>query len=201
MTKVDTFINIKHEDFYFNGCNSCEGQCCNGSNGIALSPLILDDFEEVYKNFTIIFGWYKKKVSVYMILNDGKGHCKYYINGKCSIYDSRAPACKLYPISPYFEHVLIDTACPSVNKEFGSKIVVDKNIEGSFYHKRLENFKEKREETQEFLESIKDINNFKFHTHIDGLALLRFNKPSDNKYIKMHLESLSHYKIPDPYSK
>lgn len=190
MQGIGNFVNITTKELYFSGCDSCESECCDGSKGFSLSPLILEDFEEVYKNFPILFGWKDKQVQAYVMLNDGKGSCRYLEDGKCSIYDQRTPACKLYPVSPYFEHILIDTDCPSVNETEGNKILVSNTEKGAFFHKRLENFKEKREKAQEFFKSISDINNFKFHTHLNGMALLRYNSNSSNEYIQMHLESL-----------
>lgn len=193
MDNVGSFVNINKHNLYFSGCHTCEGQCCNGANGFALSPLILEDFEAVYKHFTIVFGWQNKKINAYMILNNGEDYCKYYVNNQCSNYENRAPACKLYPVSPYFEHILVDTECPSINTEFGTQVHIEKDMPNSFYHQRLENFAQKREETLAYLESINNINDFKFHTSIGGLPLLKYNKPSDDPYIKMHLESLVHY--------
>lgn len=193
MDKIGTFVNIKNNDLFFSGCSTCEGNCCNGAKGFSLSPLILEDFEEVYKNFAIIFSIQEKKLKAYVLLNNGKEHCKYYIDNKCSIYEQRTPACKLYPISPYFENILIDTECPSINMEFGESICSEGKLNDKFFTKRLLNFNDKLKESFDFYDSIYYINDFKFIGHISGMPFLKYNKSSDNKYIKMHLESLIHF--------
>lgn len=187
------FLNIKNHDLYFNGCGTCEGNCCNGAKGFAVSPLILEDFEKVYKNFAIVFSLRDKKLDAYVILNDGKGHCKYYIDNKCSIYEQRTPSCKLYPISPYFDNILVDTECPSINTEFGTSICQSGKLNKDFFTSRLENFNNKLQKTREFYNGIHNINHFKFIGHIRGMPLLKYTKSTDNKYIQMHLESLVHY--------
>lgn len=193
MESIGSFVNIKNHDLHFHGCSTCEGNCCNGAKGFAASPLILEDFEEVYKNFPILFSIKEQKIVAYVLLNDGKGHCKYYINNQCSIYEQRTPACKLYPISPYFKDILVDTACPSIKSDFGSSLCNGGKLNSEFYTQRLENFVEKLELTNEFFESINDVNHFVYVGEVLGLPLLKYNKPSDSKYIKMHLESLKHF--------
>lgn len=193
MDSIGSFVNIKKNNLFFNGCATCDGNCCNGARGFALSPLILEDFEEVYKNFTITFALNDRKLRAYVILNNGKDHCKYYINNQCSIYEERTPACKLYPVSPYFENILIDTECPSINTEYGEPICSEGKLNDTFYTDRLTDFNEKLKESFDFYDSIHNINNFKFLGDILGMQLLKYVGPSDNKYIKMHKESLIHY--------
>ncbi len=191
--KIGTFVNIKNKNFYFKGCESCEGTCCNGAKGFALSPLILEDFEQVYKNFAIVFTLKNKKLRALVILNDGKSFCKYFINNKCSIYEQRTPACKLYPVAPYFDEILVDTSCPSINENEGKILCHSAKVSDDFFNERLNDFNTKLEKSYEFYESINDINNFKFIGHIRGVALLKYIKKTDNKYINMHLKSLVHY--------
>lgn len=133
-----------------------------------------------------------EELVVYVLLNDGKGHCRYYIDNKCSIYDQRPPACRLYPVSPYFEHIFVDTACPSVNLHEGKAICKDGVLHSEFYTKRLENFVKKRESTRAFLESIKRDEHFSYIGEIVGLPLFYYIQPSENRYIQMHQESLKH---------
>lgn len=193
MESIGSFVNIKSHNLYFNGCSACEGNCCNGAKGFAASPLILEDFEDVYKNFPILFSVNGEDLVAYVLLNDGKGHCKYYVDHKCSIYDQRTPACKLYPISPYFEHILVDTECPAISTQSGKVLCKDGVLHSAFYTKRLENFVEKRDATKVFLESIKQVEDFEYVGEILGLPLLKYIKPSDSPYIQMHLESLKHF--------
>ncbi|WP_041959356.1 YkgJ family cysteine cluster protein [Sulfurospirillum arsenophilum] len=196
MESVGSFVNIKRHNLYFNGCSECEGHCCNGAKGFAASPLILEDFEEVYQNFPIVFSVNDEAdLVVYVMLNDGKGHCKYYSDMKCSIYEHRAPACKLYPVSPYFEHILVDTACPSVNFDTGKVICKDSKLNQDFYTQRLENFVAKREATSAFLDSIKHEEYFSYIGEILGLPLFKYAYPSENRYIQMHQASLKHLSL------
>jgi Fe-S-cluster containining protein len=190
MDKLGSFVNIKTQNFYFNNCNSCQGNCCNGANGFAISPLILEDFEDVYKNFKIVFALNENQIGAYVVLNDGKSYCKYYKNNSCSIYEYRTPACKLYPLSPYFEHILIDTQCPSVNQEFGENICFNSKLNNKFYTKRLDNFNEKLFKSYEFYNSINNPENFKQIGDILGLPIYKYTKNTSNKYIKLHLQSL-----------
>ncbi|WP_263834054.1 YkgJ family cysteine cluster protein [Sulfurospirillum oryzae] len=192
MESIGSFVNIKSHNFHFHGCSTCEGHCCNGAKGFAASPLILEDFEEVYKNFPILFSVTEQKLMAYVLLNDGKNYCRYYVNQQCSIYLQRPPACKLYPVSPYFEQLFIDTACPSVNQDSGYSLCHDGQLNSAFATKRLENFVEKLEETHAFFESINALEDFEHVGNLSGIPLFRYIKPSDNKYIKMHLESLKH---------
>lgn len=190
MDSVGSFVSIYKHDLYFNGCSSCDGNCCNGAKGFAIAPLILEDFKEVYKNFKIVFGLNENQVGAYVVLNDGKSHCKYYQDSRCSIYEQRTPACKLYPISPYFENILVDTECPSINSEFGEPICIDKQLNQKFYTDRLKNFNEKLLKTYEFYNSINDATNFEQIGEISGLPIFKYIKRSSNPYIQMHLESL-----------
>lgn len=193
MQELDTFVNIKNQNFFFNGCSNCEGECCNGAKGFALAPLILEDFIEVYKNFAIVFAINNRKLKAYVVLNNGKEHCKYYIDDKCSIYEQRTPACKLYPVSPYFDDILVDTHCPSINSNDGIELCSNGKLNSDFYTKRLDNFSEKLEKSIKFYNSIYDINDFKFIGDILGMGIFKYTKQSENKYIKMHQESLRHW--------
>ena len=194
MDKIGTFVNIKNNNLYFNGCNSCDGDCCNGAKGFAISPLILDDFEDVYKNFAIIFNLNAQHIKAYVVLNDGKSHCKYYLNNKCSIYEERTPACKLYPVSPYFEHILVDTQCPSINTQFGEIITKDAKLHNDFYTKRLDNFNEKLKLSYKFYDNL-DKRYFEKIGNILGIDIFKYTKNNDNKYIQMHLKSLKHINL------
>jgi hypothetical protein len=192
MESIGSFVNIKKHNLFFSGCSTCEGMCCNGAKGFAASPLILEDFEEVYKHFPILFSINDGELVVYVLLNDGKGHCRYYVDKQCSIYEHRTPACKLYPVSPYFEHILVDTACPSISQDGGKVICKDGKLSDDFYTKRLENFFAKREATREFLESIKHDEHFSYVGEILGLPLFAYVGSSENPYIQMHQASLQH---------
>jgi len=192
---IGTFVNVKNHNLFFNNCSNCSGNCCDGRNKFALSPLILKDFKEVYENFAIVFTWDYGDLKAFMILNDGKSYCKYFDNntGYCTIYEKRSPACKLYPVSPYFDNIMVDTSCDAINTEFGTQIYQNGKVSDKFYHKRLNNFTKKLQETTDFLETINNKNDFELVTNILGIDLYKYNKiDSKNKFIKMHLESLKH---------
>ena len=194
MDSIGSFVNIKTQDFYFDGCSSCKASCCNGARGFVVSPLILEDFAEVFQHFAIVFSFKDEKLVAYVVLNDGKSQCKYYKNHQCSIYEHRTPACRLYPVSPYFEHILVDTHCPSISTDGGAKqVCCDGVLNNAFYTKRLDHFVEKLQRTYAFFESINHKEHFEYIGEISGLALYSYAKPSDSAYIQMHLASLKHF--------
>lgn len=197
MDTLGSFVNIKQHNLRFQGCSACAGQCCNGTKGFAAAPLILEDFNEVYQRFPILFSIKEQKLVAYMLLNDGKSYCQYYDQNahQCSIYEQRPPACKLYPVSPYFEHVFVDTTCLGVAQswESGEILCQDGVLNTAFATKRLDNFVAKREETNAFLESINAIGDFEYIGNLLGIPLYKYAKPSDNVYLKMHAASLRHF--------
>jgi len=188
---IGSYLDVESSELYFNGCDSCNGECCNGSEGYALTPLILEDIESVYKNFEILFGFLNDELRLFMVLNDGNGHCRHYIEGKCSIYSERPPACRLYPVTPYFDRVLVDTSCPSVNSlKIGEKVFSDNELHPMFQNSRLNNFNEKLSKTTNFLKDI-DTEKLSFRKSVLGVDLLYFNGNSNSHYIKRHLESIN----------
>ena len=196
MERIGSFVNSATHDLFFNGCTSCEGICCNGRKGFAASPLILEDFEMVYRHFAIVFSFdHEGELGVYVMLNDGKGHCIYFSDNRCTIYEQRTPACRLYPVSSYFEHILIDTACPSVSQNNGIPLCQNGILNPSFYTQRLENFVAKRKATKEFLEQMNHEEGFVYCGEVLGLPLFQYARQSDNPYIIMHQMSLQHLKI------
>lgn len=193
MRSIGSYVNITAENFYFNGCSSCEGACCNGAKGFVASPLILEDFSQVYTHFPILFGIDNERLMAYVLLNDEKGHCRYYENHQCSIYEHRTPACKLYPITPYFEHILVDTDCPAISTHTGKRLCYNGVLQSDFYTKRLENFVQKREESLAFYGELYKPEHFQFVGDVSGLKLFIYIKQSDSPYIQMHLESLKYF--------
>ncbi|MDY0263714.1 MAG: YkgJ family cysteine cluster protein [Sulfurospirillum cavolei] len=190
MDCIGSFITIKGRDWYFNGCSTCQGFCCDGAYGFSLAPLILEDFEAVYRYFPIVFSFLEDTLGVFVLLNDGKNQCRYFENKRCSIYDHRPPACRLYPVSPYFEHLLVDTKCPSLSRTEGRLLCKNGVLESAFYTKRLENFVAKKEETRLFLERMNDRNDFEYIGKIADTSLYVSKHADQNRYLKMHAESL-----------
>lgn len=192
---IGTFVNVKNHNLFFNNCSNCSSNCCDGRNKFVLTPLILKDFKEVYENFAILFTWDYGELRVVMMLNDGTSSCKYIdeVTGLCTIYDKRSPACKLYPVSPYFDNIMVDTSCDAINGEFGTQIYKDGKVSENFYHKRLKNFTQKLQKTSDFLKTIDNKNDFELVKNVLGINLYKYSKiDTKNKFIKMHLESLIH---------
>lgn len=152
-----------------------------------LIPLILDDFIEVYENFKIYFAKIEELFTPVMQLAEVDSGCKYFKNSICTIYEKRPPGCRLYPISPYFDDILVDLSCKAVGNQ-GMFLASKDKISSNFYHKRLENFNNKREETMKFIESIKD--DLILEKILSNIELYICNKKIDDIYIKMHQKSL-----------
>jgi Fe-S-cluster containining protein len=195
MDQIGTYLNVDKIDFYFQGCATCDKRCCDGRAGYALTPLVVDDFEEVYKYFPIVFATVNDVFRPIMLLNDGNSTCSYLdSNGMCSIYENRPPSCKLYPISPFFDEVFIDSHCPGVTGEItGEKIVSQGKVQPKFYHKRLEEFPSKLQKTTDVMkELVAEEDSFEVLGEISGVVLFRYIGTQQNKYVQMHLQSLQH---------
>ena len=66
------YVNIKEAGkLYFSSCFGCTQNCCDGSR-ISLSPLILEDLEEVYKHLAIKFVKIDSEIKPVIVLNNGK---------------------------------------------------------------------------------------------------------------------------------
>jgi len=182
------FIPVKDVgDVYFTGCATCTNRCCEGGK-FSLAPLILDDFERVYKNFEIFFGYVDTNLKALMVLNRGRTDvCKYLENGVCTIYENRPPACKLYPLSPYYDEIYVDSSCEAVSRS-GDFLVSPEKINPSFNDERLENFSSKLQKTNSWLETIKD--DLEEVDEIMGIRLLKYVGKIDDKYLSMHLSSM-----------
>ena len=160
--------NIKElPQLYFKGCGEC-AECCEGK--FFLAPLILEDFPKVEKYFEIRAIILDEIIPV-ILLTDGYNSCKYLENGKCSIYDNRPPACKIYPFSPFYEEIFIDLSCPAVGNE-GVKLPSNKNeyLSSPFFESRFIDFKQKREETIQYMKTKK----LTFDKEIKGIKLYKF---------------------------
>jgi Fe-S-cluster containining protein len=198
--KIGSFVNINNGDFTFDGCSGCRANCCNGEMGFAASPLILEDFKAVYEHFPILFGLNDSRLGAYVLLNDGTSHCRYYDNEQngCTIYENRTPACRLYPVSPYFENIMIDTECPAVKEEGGTVLCRDGKLESEFYTDRLTDFPEKLAATEKYLHTLLTVpENFTPIGAVSGLPLFIHKDVPGDLFLEMHRFSLSqivHYK-------
>lgn len=188
---MKSFENTTGETYHFGSCSICDARCCDGRRGSLFTQIVLDDFEEVYKNFPIVFilgeqGFIKPVI----LLSNGKDFCPYIKDHRCTIYESRPSICKLYPLSPHIMNdVYIDTSCPAVT-QMGEKIVDKGTVSPNFYHKILENYQDKflatyelfKSFTKEQLETAVILNNIEFY---------KFKEELGNDYIKKHLSSLN----------
>ena len=157
---------------YFKGCGAC-AKCCEGK--FFLAPLILEDFDKVVDYFKIRIVKLDELIPV-MLLTDGENSCKYLENSKCSIYENRPPACKIYPFSPYFDEIFIDLECDAISYE-GEKLPSNKNefLKSNFFEERMIDFKNKREKTINYFKNKELI----FDTEIRGIKLYKIK---DNRY-------------------
>ena len=151
---------------YFKGCGDCS-KCCESK--FFLAPLILEDFDKVKPYFEIRAVKLDEIIPVMILVEDEV--CKYLENGKCSIYENRPPACKIYPFSPYFDDIFIDLSCDGIG-DVGEKLPSTKNefFKSNFFEERIHNFKEKREKTIEFMKKQTLI----FDKEIKGIKLYKF---------------------------
>jgi len=170
----------------FSNCDFCEKSCCDGGQFI-LAPLILEDVKAVYKNFLVAFARIDHKLRLVMLISNRIKPCLYYENKQCTIYDNRPPACHLYPITPFYDQVLVDSSCHAVGTQ-GTLLWSEGKVDASFYHERLENFDDKVQKCEQFLANL----DWKFRPifEIDGITLLEYVGVQQNSFIQMHKASL-----------
>jgi len=176
------------QEVHFKSCEGCETPCCDGKRFYFI-PLILEDFVEVYKNFAIVFTQINSQWRMLMILSKDSNGCAYFKEGKCSIYSERPPGCYLYPLTPYYEDILIDMACPAINENAeGDFFANQKTINSDFYHKRLENFNDKRLKSEDYLQSLNQ--EFESLGFVNGIEVFGYAGSRSDSYLQMHRESL-----------
>lgn len=191
---MKSFENTLNKKYFFSSCEICDAMCCDGKSGTLFSQLVLEEFETVFKNFPIAFlignlGYLKPVV----LLTNGKNSCRYLENNKCSIYDKRPVVCSLYPLSAHLTNtVFIDLTCPAVG-ENGSLIANNGKASKEFEHPILEEYQEKYLKMHFHFEKFNKKENLEVLGKINGNTFYRFKKDFDDKYIKMHLESLVNF--------
>ena len=188
--------------YSFSSCEICEAKCCNGKQGTLFSQVILEDFERIYKNFPILFifgelGYIKPVV----ILTNGDTFCKYLKNHKCTIYENRPSICRTYPLSANIDEMIyIDVLCPAVDTQVNSTpIIQNQQINKSFDYSTLHNYKDKYIDTFRLFEEFNNKEDFTPTIELNGVVFYKYLKQSEDKYMKMHLESLVH--LQDKYFK
>lgn len=169
---------------FFSGCNGCVA-CCGDK--FPLAPLVLDDFRPVHRRFPILFSLQDDELRVFMKLSDYGVPCPYLRSGSCSIYEERPPACRIYPLTPFNDRLLVDRACPAVG-ETGLPLVTRGKPGPAFAHPRLENFRGKRASTARWLAGLD--RTFAPAETVAGIPLFRYAGALDDPYLQMHRASL-----------
>ncbi len=169
----------------FNGCDGCT-ECCKSK---LMAPLILEDFEKVYKYFPILIA----KLDTYkpVMLLSNKTSCPYLKEDKCSIYENRPPACKIYPYSPWYDSILLDLSCKGIGIE-GFPLPTSKEdfVKSNFYEERFENITDKLENTLKWTKTLK----LEHYAKIQNINLYKIKPANKDKYFHMYENSLIHLK-------
>ena len=182
------FANIKDfKTLHFSSCDKCIESCCSSSKFV-MAPLILEDIKLVYNHFPIYFASIDNEIRLVIIMSGKESHCPYLKDGKCSIYNERPPTCRLYPLSPYYNEILIDTSCKAVGMQ-GKLISEDGICTEEFYNKRLDNFLYKLNDTKLYISRRK--NDLKYMDEISGIKLYNYIGQIKDSYIKMIYDSQS----------
>jgi len=179
------YVSIKYLHLLkFNNCKECN-DCCKNK---FLAPLILEDFEKVYKFFPILIAKLDSLKPVMLLSNEIS--CPYLKNNICSIYEKRPPACKIYPFSPWFDDILLDISCPGIGI-YGEKLPLTKDefINSKFFDTRIESIQTKIISTQNWLKN-QDLN---YLATFKGISLYTINNIKDD-FGKMHKISLNFLK-------
>jgi len=112
--------------------------------------------------------------------------CPYLENEKCSIYENSPPTCRLYPLSPYYDDILINTSCKAVGL-VGDTISENGKCTDEFYHERLDNFSSKLQEKKEYISQreseLEEID------EISGIKLFNYVGQMQDKYQEMIAKS------------
>lgn len=185
---MQQYVSLREIDkLSFGSCQGCYDPCCCFS----LIPLILDDIEEVYQNFPILFGYMNDELRLFILLaSQYNSCCRYFQNGLCVIYDSRPPGCRMYPFTPFYDDVLADLKCKALH-ENGNVVATKNELSNDFFHPRLEEFNKKLQRTADYLKEI-DKDELEFVKEVVGIRLYRYSGTKDDAYIQKHKASLMH---------
>ena len=188
---MKTFLDIENKSFSFSNCNDCPSRCCDGREGTVFSQLILEDFEVVSKNFSILFIFgelgYTKSV---VLFSDGKSFCSYIKDGQCSIYEQRPSICRNYPLSPNIDNnTYLDDSCPAISINDGSSIVNNGIVTKDFMTESLDNYQDKYVETHFELDKL-DKKDFELLITINNVEFFKYNGNIRNQYVDYHISSL-----------
>jgi len=193
---MKTFIDTENKNFTFSTCEGCPARCCDGREGSVYSELLLEEFKRVSRNFPILFtfgelGFLKANV----LLSNGKDFCPYITNHKCTIYEDRPQVCRNYPLSPHLDNnIYIDDSCPAIKSFEGIDIVVNGEVKEAFYNESLENYQDKFIDTFNHLKEFNSECNFEKVVTINSIEFFKFIGESEDKFIKLHIQSMSNLK-------
>ena len=195
--QIGTFTTTEDKTYYFNGCDTCEAQCCKGANSVHI-PIVLSEFEKVYENFVIAFmigsmGYVKACI----LLNDGINSCRYLKDDRCGIYDIRPLGCQVYPLSPtIYNEAYVDTFCPSVSeKECGSELISHTKItHPSFQNDLFTRYQDEYLASHHHLMECKTQGAFVPLVEIKNMPFFQYSGETSDQYMQMHLQSLQNLK-------
>ena len=116
MVTTETIQNVDYFLKHFN-CQRC-GKCCTEGKGVALLSSEIRRLKEIIPIETGI-SWSQFKDEHTYTMNGWrllKFPCALYIDNKCSIYNNRPTACRLYPLGVTNKgNILKSFKCPVMN--------------------------------------------------------------------------------------
>ncbi len=188
---MKNFENIANKSFSFSSCEGCGAKCCSGLYGSNFSQLTLEEFQDVYQHFVILFtfgdmGYLKAN----LIISKGTQHCTYIKDNVCTIYDTRPNVCRTYPLSPTITNeIFIDESCPALTT--GTNMVKNGIVNISFDNSLFTNYQDKFIDTHFYLEKFNKIEDFEIALDIKGMKFYKYKAKTNDKYMQMHLKSLN----------
>jgi Fe-S-cluster containining protein len=193
---MKNFVDTKEGRYHFSSCNECQANCCSGAHGSICAQILLEDFELVYKYFPILFtkgdlGYIKPVI----LLTNGKDHCKYIKDYRCTIYENRPSICRAYPLSPNLDNnIYIDLNCPAIG-ECGSLIVDDGKVTHAFDNPILHDYQQKYIQTHLHIDKYNKDENLKYLFTIAEVEYFALNSSFGDSYLQLHIESLKNIDI------
>ena len=176
------FENIKQfQEIRFSTCEGCLNNCCSNGHSI-MTPLILEDIRSIYTYFPIYFAAIDRKIRLVMLLSGKNISCPYLKDQKCTIYDIRPSMCRLYPITPFYDEIFLDTSCKAVG-EYGSMISAHGVIKDDFYNERLNDFALKFAATESFISKFSY--SLEVVDEIQGISLFDYTGNKTNEILDM----------------